>query len=197
MGKNIKDVIENTKQIYMTDSSVDTLMDFERVIDELDIYTFLNWKVGELVEGPVYEKYFVTCVFMWPYTKMPDPRGGERLLDYGCEVVYRKDNLEYPIKVKTPKDFVPGTKMPKLGKIPVWLVEIIMPKKLMKDIRQGSLELESESIDSEDIDQSYEKGLDDNMYQQAQNQQPGAVPSPGGQTINTPVGGGAQLPGAM
>lgn len=164
MTANIKDIIENTKTVYMSDSSINTLMDFERVLDELDIYAFENWKHGEIVQGPKYEKYFVTCTIMWPYKKMPDPRGGERLLDYGCEIRYRKDMLMFPVKVEDYTDFKPGTKMPKLSKTPIWLVEIVMPKKLMKDIRKGSLELASETIDAEDIDQAYETGLDDNMY---------------------------------
>jgi hypothetical protein len=160
MSKKIHDVIENTKAIFMTDSSLNTLLDFERVLDELDLYVFSHWKEGELVEGPVYEKYFVTCTFMWPYKLMPDPRGGERLLDYDCEVYYSKDQLEYPIKVKTPDDFEPGTKMPKMGKKPVWLVTVVMPKKLMQEIQQGSLDLESATLDLEDIEQAYEEGQD-------------------------------------
>ena len=164
MSKNINDVLENIKTISLTDSAVSTLLDFERVIDELDIYTFHNWKKGELVEGPKYEKYFVTCTFMWPHKLMPDPRGGERLLEYGCEISYRKDQLEYPVKIKGPKDFKPGTKFPKMAKTPVWLVEIVMPKKLMQEINQGSLELESGNIEAEDIERSYETGADENMY---------------------------------
>ena len=164
MATNIKDVIENTKTISMTDSAVNTLLDFERVIDELDVYTFANWKKGELVVGPKYEKYFVTCAFMWPFKQMPDPRGGERLLDYGCEIKYKKDHLQDPVKVKDPKDFEPGTKVPKMARIPVWLVEIVMPKTLMQEINQGSVELESGKVDAEDIEQSYEEGLDDDMY---------------------------------
>jgi hypothetical protein len=158
MSKAIADVIENTKEIFMTDSALDTLLDFERVLDELDLYVFANWKEGELVEGPVYEKYFVTCTFMWPHKMMPDPRGGERLLDYDCEVYYAKDQLEYPIKIKNPDDFEPGTKMPKMAKKPVWLVTIVMPKKLMQEIQQGSLELESATLDLEDIESAYEEG---------------------------------------
>jgi hypothetical protein len=164
MATNINDVLENIKSISLTDSAVNTLLDFERVIDELDIYAFANWKKGELVEGPKYEKYFITCTFMWPYKKMPDPRGGERLLDYGCEIVYKKDSLEYPVKVKSPNDFEPGTKFPKLARTPIWLVEIVIPKKLMQEINQGSLELESGNVDAEDIEQSYETGENDNMY---------------------------------
>jgi hypothetical protein len=164
MAKNINDVLENIKNISLTDSAVNTLLDFERVIDELDIYAFTNWKRGELVEGPKYEKYFVVCTFMWPHKKMPDPRGGERLLDYGCEIKYKKDMLEYPVKVKDQNDFKPGTKFPKMARTPVWLVEIVMPKKLMQEINQGSLELESGTVDVEDIESSYEQGLDQEMY---------------------------------
>ena len=110
MTANIKKILDNTKEIYMTDSSLETLLDFERVLDDLDLYAFDNWKRGELVEGPVYEKYFVTCTFMYDFKNMPDPAGGERLLNYGCEITYKKDTLEYPIKVKSYDDFKPGTK---------------------------------------------------------------------------------------
>ena len=161
MAKSISDVINNTKEIFMTDSSLTTLLDFERVLDELDLYVFANWKEGELVEGPVYEKYFVTCTFMWPYKLMPDPRGGERLLSYDCEVYYSKDMLEYPAEVKDPSDFKPGTTMPKMAKKPVWLVTIVMPKKLMQEIQQGSLELEGSTLDLEDVEQAYEEGTAD------------------------------------
>jgi hypothetical protein len=165
MATNINDVLENIKSISLTDSAINTLLDFERVIDELDLYTFANWKRGELVQGPKYEKYFVTCTFMWPYKKMPDPRGGERLLDYGCEIKYTKDQLLYPVKVKSPKDFKPGTKFPKTARTPIWLVEIVMPKKLMQEINQGSLELESGNVEAEDIESSYEEGLDKQINQ--------------------------------
>jgi len=172
MSKALKDIIDNTKELYMSDSSLATLLDFERVLDELDLYVFDHWQQGELVEGPIYEKYFVTCTFMWPYKMMPDPRGGERLLDYDCEVYYSKDDLAYPIKVKKPEDFQPGTKMPKMAKKPVWLVTVVMPKKLMQEIQQGSLDLESQTLDLEDINKAYEEGDDQAMgFDEKQEQQ--------------------------
>jgi len=177
MAAKLSDIIQNTKSIYMTDSAMSSLLDFERVIDELDVYVFDNWKKGELAEGPIYEKYFVTCTFMWPYKKMPDPRGGEKLVDYGCKVRYKKDMMSYPIKIKSPNDFKPGTKAPKMGRIPVWLVEIVMPKKLMQEIHQGSIELENEKIDAEDIDQAYEEGVDDNIYKNETGGQNGQQPA--------------------
>ena len=152
----------------MTDSAVSTLLDFERVLDELDLYAFEHWKQGELVEGPIYEKYFVKCTFMWPYKKMPNPKGAARLTEYDCDVSYKNDFFEHPITVKTPNDFQPGTKVPKLVKSPVWLVTIVMPKKLMQDIEQGALELESGTVDMEDIDQAYETGADNDAVNQLQ-----------------------------
>jgi hypothetical protein len=176
MPANIKDIIENVKDIYMTDSSLESLLDYERVLDNLDVYTFKNWKLGELIEGPIYEKYFVTCSWMYPFRKMPDPAGGERLLNYGCEITFKRDHLEYPVKVKTPDDFKPGTKVPKLVSTPIWIVTITMPKKLMSDIQQGSIELENETLDTEDIETAYEQGLDDDVVQQDQEQQNAQAP---------------------
>jgi hypothetical protein len=169
MPANIKDLLNNTKEIFMTDSAVSTLLDFERVLDELDLYAFEHWKQGELVEGPVYEKYFVKCVFMWPYKKMPNPKGAVRLTEYDCDVEFKQDFFEHPIKVKSPNDFKPGTKVPKLKKSPVWLVSIVMPKKLMNDIQQGALELESGTIDMADIDDAYEQGADNEAVDQEDN----------------------------
>lgn len=178
MPAKIKDILQNIKSIYMTDSSLDTLLDYERVLDEIDLYSFKHWKLGELVDGPEYEKYFVTCTWMYPFRKMPDPAGAERLLNYGCEISYKRDQFEYPIDVKSPDDFKPGTKVPRLVSKPVWLVTITMPKKLMSDIQQGSIELENETLDTEDIETAYEQGENDELQQQdqQQNAQQPAIP---------------------
>lgn len=159
----LEEVINNIKTIYLTDSALDTLMDFERVIDELNMYAFKNWMKGELVEGPIYEKYFVTCKFMWPYKMMPDPSAAKRLLDYGCEVYYQESKLQFPIKIDGPEDYREGgsIKKAKLDTRPIWIVTIIMPRELIKDIQQGSVEIEGEEIDLEDLETAYDEGLDD------------------------------------
>ena len=169
MPAKIKDLLDNTKHIFMTDSAVSTLLDFERVLDELDLYAFANWKQGELVEGPIYQRYFVKCTFMWPYKKMPDPKGAKRLSDFDCQVIFKQDFFEHSKPVKKPTDFKPGTKVPRMIKSPVWLVEITMPKKLMVEIQQGALELESSTIDMEDIDNAYESGANDDTNRQGKN----------------------------
>ena len=56
-------VADNIKKLYMSEGSLLTLMDFERVLDELDLYAFKNWILGELVQGPDIGKYKVGCLF--------------------------------------------------------------------------------------------------------------------------------------
>lgn len=171
MTQSIKTALENVKDVFMSDSALATLLDYERVIDELDVYAFKNWKLGELVDGPKYEKYFVTCTWMFPYKKMPDPRGGEQLLNYNCEVTYEKSQLEYPVKPKSPADFKPGTKVAKTKKVPIWLITITIPKKLMTDMEKGSIEVENEKLEIEDIEQGYETGVDQDSTQADQQEQ--------------------------
>ena len=42
-----------------------------------------------------------------------------------------------PRKIRTPDDIRPGTKKGKLDTNPIWVVEIMMPKKLIADIYTG------------------------------------------------------------
>lgn len=167
-------VADNIRDIYMSDGSLDTLLDFERVLDELDLYAFRNWEIGELVSGPDIGKYRVSCVFLWPKKMMPDPRGARRLLPFDCHVAYKKQKIKIPIRIDDPSDYRPGTRKAKLIEREVWLVEIVMPKSLMSDIRTGSIEMQDEDIDLEELDDAYEQDLDQEAnqnQQQAQNAQ--------------------------
>jgi len=173
-GEDYWQVAENIRDIYMSEGSLLTLLDFERVLDELDLYAFKNWQIGELVSGPDIGKYSVTCIFMWPERLMPDPRGARRLLPFDCEVKYKKTAMKVPMKITDPSDYRPGTKKARLIEKKIWLVSITMPKALMSDIRTGSVELEDQDIDLADLDDAYEQDLDKDSYQtdkQAQNSQ--------------------------
>ena len=134
---DILDIIKNVQTLTSNDSAFTILKDFERVLDELDIYVFKNWDEGELLAGPDTTRYAVTCKFLWTRDNMPDPEGGARLLDYGCKVTYEKSNVLVPRKIYTPDDLRPGTKKGKIDAHPVWIVSITMPKKLMQDMYQG------------------------------------------------------------
>jgi hypothetical protein len=83
---------------------------------------------------------------MWPEDKMPDKEGGYRLLDYGCRIAYKKDVMSEVRKIKNPDDIRPGTRKGKIDQKTVWVVKIMMPKKLMVDINQGYVALDTNQI---------------------------------------------------
>jgi len=153
-------VADTIKDIYLSDGSLTTLLDYEGVLDEVDLYAFRNWILGELVEGPTVGRYTVACTFMWPAHLMPDPRGAKRLLPFDCKIKFRNATMQVPRQIKSEEDYRTDSKKPKLDAIPVWLVEITMPKDLIADIRSGSIELEGQEIDLEDLDLGYEEDLD-------------------------------------
>ena len=165
-------VADNIRNLYLSEGSIQSLLDFERVLDELDMYAFRNWQLGELVEGPTVGRYSVSCIFMWPEKLMPDPRGARRLLPFDCKVKFKKTRIKIPIKIEDPDDFIPGTHKARLIEKPVWLVEITMPKSLMNDIRTGSVELEDQDIDLQDLDQAYEEDLDQEEFKDQDEQAP-------------------------
>jgi hypothetical protein len=153
-------IVDTIKNIYASDGSMSTLLDYERVLDEADLYAFKNWKYGELVEGPDVGRYNAKCIFMWPYKLMPDPRGGVRLTKIGCKVKYGKGEIKVPVEVKDYDDFQPGTRYPKMNKRKVWFVEIIIPFDLMEDIKEGSIDLADQTIDLSEIEDAYDEDLD-------------------------------------
>lgn len=137
---DVLDIIKNIENIYDSNTSFGILKDFERVLDELDLYVYTNWEDGELADGPKIERHWVTCSFMWDQNKMPDPMGGKRLLDYDCKVSYKKSHMIKPRTIRKPGDVRPGSKKGKLDRHPVWIVTIQMPTTLMADIYSGYIE---------------------------------------------------------
>jgi len=166
-------VADNIKNLYLSTGSLLTLLDFERVLDELDLYAFKNWILGELVAGPEISRYSVTCIFMWPEKLMPDPRGAKRLLPFDCSVRFKKTRMKIPVKIEEPDDYIPGTHKARLIEKPIWLVEITIPKALMNDIKTGSVELEDQNVDLGELDQAYEEDLDQQEFRQDDLEQQG------------------------
>jgi hypothetical protein len=155
---DVLDIIKNVQTLYAVGPTLSILKDFERVVDELDVYVFANWQDGELLTGPEDSRHFVTCSFMWPAAKMPDPAGGKRLLDKGCKVSYKKDELMKPRQIKTPNDYRPGTTKGKIDAHDIWVVEIKMPKELIGNFKHGKDEIER---DGDPIETMGDAGLND------------------------------------
>jgi hypothetical protein len=184
MHHDILDVIRNIQDLYENNSSLAVLKDFERVLDEMDMYVYENWEDGELAYGPKVDRHWITAGFMWPKDKMPNPIAARRLTELGCKVLYQKSHLVEPRKIKTESDLRPGTKKGKLDRNPIWIVEIQMPKTVAFDIYRGYMDkLKNEN------QSSIEQGG-------ATPPPAGAGGAPGGASAPPPPPGGAPAPAA-
>jgi hypothetical protein len=157
-------IIDTIKGIHTSDGSMNTLLDFERVLDESDLYAYRNWELGELVQGPNVKRYTVSCIFMWPYKLMPNPKGARRLVAIGCKIKFAKSKIEVPVEVNDYEDYVAGTRYPKMAPKKVWFVYIEIPKDLLDDKDNG-----------EDEEQNQQQPVDMGMG----GMQPGAPTAPG------------------
>jgi len=140
MHHDILDVIKNIQDLYENNSSLAVLKDFERVLEEMDVYVYENWEDGELAYGPRVDRHWITAGFMWDHDKMPNPIAGKRLTELGCKVTYQKSHLLEPRKIKSPEDLRPNTRKGKLDRKPIWIVEVQMPKKVAFDIYKGYMD---------------------------------------------------------
>ena len=127
---------------------LDTLLEFERTLDNAEVFAYKNWILGELVEGPNIGRYWYTVKFMYPYDMMPDPDGGLRLTKLGAKVNFKKGVFKKPVKVHGPEDWQnPETKRAKMAEHEIWIVTIELP---IKYIQRG-LE-QTDEIIQKDID---------------------------------------------
>jgi hypothetical protein len=170
-------IVSTVKGIFTSDGAIASLIDYERVLDEADLYAYKNWQLGELVQGPDVKRYSVTCTFMWPYHLMPDPRGVKRLLMIGCKVSFAKSEIKVPVEIKNYDDFVPGTRYPKMHNRPVWFVQITIPKDLMNNIKEGTIDLADQTIDLQEIEDAYSEDLDKENLQQDESDNPNQQPN--------------------
>lgn len=171
-------IISTIKGIMTSDGTISILLDYERILDDCDIYAYKNWIKGELVQGPDVGRYDVSCTFMWPMKLVPDPAAVKRLLSMGCSVDCTKKEINVPIEVKNYDDLVPGTNYPRSIKKSVWLVKITIPIELMDDIKEGSIDLAGKTIDLEEIDLAYDEDLDKGLTQDENQEQQQAASSP-------------------
>jgi len=189
MHHDILDVIRNIDELYENNSSLAVLKDFERVLDEMDMYVYENWEDGELAYGPKVDRHWITAGFMWEREKMPNPTAAKRLTELGCKVTYQKSHLLEPRKIRTHEDIRPGTKKGHLDRKPIWIVEITMPKKIAFDIYKGYM-------DKMKNENKSEEGKPTEGTPPAGAAAP-TPPAPAGSAPPAPAGGGAPpAPGA-
>lgn len=170
------------KRIYDQENLLDVLLEFEKALDSFDLYVFPNWISGEIVSGPWLERYWVKLILKYPYKDMPDPQGGQRLLQHGAKVAYQLVKEEVPIDLTTinPEDrmgYYDSTGKRKTKEEKVWLVHIKIPRRFIADIEVGTLETEKEDEESIDLTAAQdgeESGLDQETAIQDEEQIEGA-----------------------
>ena len=152
-------IIDNLRSIDKNGTLLDILLEFEHMLDEQGMYAYKNWKLGEVTQGPKLTRYWLNVTLMYPYLKMPNPRAALRLTNIGCEVNFKKAVLKIPVTPKSQED-LDANKKPKLKNHDVWLVDVWMPRKFVDEALQNKVQIDGE-IDSTDLSNAYEAGLDD------------------------------------
>ena len=176
MPQEFDAINNNINSIHGSETLLDLLLEWEDVLDSLDIYAFKNWKKGELVDGPQIEKYWITGTLMYPFKLMPDPDATKRLTKHGIKVSYKEDHYLKPATLVHPEDSEPraneeaysegghkkpseGKRRAKLIKLPCWLVKIEIPRHFIDEFLADTAGTAGdEDVDLEDVKDAYDEG---------------------------------------
>ncbi len=162
--EELKDTLDN---LVDSSSDLNVLIDFEEVLDNLNIYSYKNWEYGEVIAGPEVTKYWVTITLMYPYKLMPDPDAAMRLIKHGARVFYGKDTFIEPVKITSPDDLMPedenGKRKPKRIKKPIWLVTIEMPRQFVSEFDSNKITINGIDIDMSEVEGAYDSDYDNEM----------------------------------
>lgn len=166
----MKEDYEFLKKLERSQTLVRVLVAFEDFLDGLDMYAFKNWFKGEVIEGPIIERYWVTVALKFDYRDMPDPSGAKRLFKSGARVKYLEAKQEVyqeeadPIlgsqqtanatQVAANKEAEPTHKK-------VWIVIIELPRRFVEDVIDADLEEFEEYLDVDDVSDARDDGLND------------------------------------
>ena len=175
MPQNFETINSNINSIHGSETLLDLLLEWEDVLDNLDIYAFANWKLGELVDGPKIEKYWITCTLMYPHKMMPDPDATKRFTKHGIKCSYKEDHYLKPVKIVNYDDVEPrhneepltsggnqkpseGKRRAKLVKLPCWLVKIEIPRHFIDEFLADTAGTSGEDVELEDVKDAYDEG---------------------------------------
>jgi len=178
-----QDLNNHLRKVSEGESLLDMLLEFEGILDEVDLYAYKNWSKGEILEGPDVGRHWVTAKFMYMSEDMPDPSGAERLMSRGIKVKFCREELKYPQKVKNWDDVDQsrsfnaqsggygvgglggvGYIKPKTLTDNVWVVEIVMPRKFVDNTIQDYVDVgDDDFIDTDAIDAATQMQADAQM----------------------------------
>ena len=153
VGKTDMDNFQSSdaiQRIYDQDNLLDILIEFEAVLDSLDLYTFGGWFEGEIASGPWLRRYWVEVTLKYKHEDMPDPSGAMRLLKHGARVSYELAEETMPVEIESPEDIDQQTQKAKTEEIKVWLIHVKIPRRFIEDMETGIIHLDDQ--EEEEID---------------------------------------------
>jgi len=122
------------QELYKNDDFFEILINIDDFFDIINLYVFPNWLSCEVVDVD-FLKYFTCITLKSPYNKMPHPKGSSLLVKYDCQVKYRETYEYIPKEVKSVEDTYvdkfTGERKPKAEKRKVWLIDIMIPNRLI------------------------------------------------------------------
>lgn len=169
----VKILNDQIKKISETNTLLDMLLEFEKILEDIDVYAYKNWQKGEVLEGPILDRHYITVKLMYPHKDMPDPYGAKRLMGKDCLVKYHKDTLITPVKVKTFDDVemqihADGSvkHKAKTQSQPVWVVEIKMPRRYVDEFATDVVEADEDAyVDTEAVNAEQQNQAEINNQQ--------------------------------
>ena len=170
MSQKFDKINDTITSAFESDSVLNVLIDFEGVLDHLDVYAYENWEKGEIVQGPDLEKYWVTVTLMYPKKLMPNPEGALRIIERGGKVMFGEDIYLKPVKITSPESMEQRRKpftdkegkeelRPKLIKVPIWLVKITLPRKFVNSQSSEKIRVADTELDLDAVTSAYDQDL--------------------------------------
>jgi len=150
----------SVRSLTDNESLLDVMLQVEDYLDSLDLYAFANWVEGQVVEGPFIHRYWVNLALLYPYKKMPDPRGGERLLKFGTKVKYKKIKQEVASEIRDQGDLGSDGR-PKMEEKLMWIIYLKIPRRFIEELGLWDLDDSEEDINVEDVEDAKDEGVDD------------------------------------
>lgn len=168
MSTEIEQLKNTLDGIIDSSSNLNVLLEFEEVLDNLNMYSYKNWEYGEVLAGPEVSRYWISVALMYPYNLMPDPDAALRLTKHGTRVFFSKDVLLEPEKVVTPDDLGPtdpktGKRKPKMKKSKVWVVTIEMPRDFVNEFESSKVSINGVDVNLSDVDSAYDTEYDNEI----------------------------------
>jgi len=169
----VKMLNDHVRKVSETNSLLDMLLEFEKFLDDTNLYAYKNWIKGELLEGPLLQRHYISIKLMYPKADMPDPNGAKRLFARECMVKFREDTLIRPVKVKEFGDLTVEQRPNGTTKTrartksePVWVVEIKLPRKYVDEFNTDQLEQdENNYVDLESMNAETQIEQEQDMQQ--------------------------------